>query len=73
VIEPLGNETLPPARNAVKRFAPASGEESHLFTPIKKTRIAEEVADRIRELMLDGTFPAGKPLPSERHLPSASA
>jgi GntR family transcriptional repressor for pyruvate dehydrogenase complex len=68
VIEPLGNETLPPARNAVKRFAPASGEESHLFTPIKKTRIAEEVADRIRELMLDGTFPAGKPLPSERHL-----
>ena len=38
------------------------------ITPIKKTRIAEEVADRIRELMLDGTFPAGDPLPSERHL-----
>ncbi len=30
--------------------------------------MAEEVADRIRVLMLDGTFPAGEPLPSERHL-----
>lgn len=68
MIEPLGNETLPPTRNTVKRFAPASGGESRLITPIKKTRIAEEVADRIRELMLDGTFPPGQPLPSERHL-----
>ena len=36
--------------------------------PIKKTRIAEEIADRIRELLLDGTFSAGQPLPSERVL-----
>jgi GntR family transcriptional repressor for pyruvate dehydrogenase complex len=55
-------------RNAVKRFARPSGAESRLITPIKKTRVAEEVADRIRVLMLDGTFPAGQPLPSERHL-----
>ena len=68
VIEPLKNETLPPTRNAVKRFAHPSGDESRLITPIKKTRIAEEVADRIRVLMLDGTFPPGEPLPSERHL-----
>jgi GntR family transcriptional repressor for pyruvate dehydrogenase complex len=68
VIEPLENETLPPTRNAVKRFAHPSGVESLLITPIKKTRIAEEVADRIRVLMLDGTFPPGEPLPSERHL-----
>jgi GntR family transcriptional repressor for pyruvate dehydrogenase complex len=68
VIEPLENENLPSARNAVKRFARPSGDESHLITPIKKTRVAEEVADRIRVLMLDGTFPAGEPLPSERHL-----
>ena len=70
VIEPLDNRNLPPARNAVKRFASpsGSGEESQLLTPIKKTRVAEEVADRIRVLMLDGTFPAGEPLPSERHL-----
>jgi GntR family transcriptional regulator, transcriptional repressor for pyruvate dehydrogenase complex len=55
-------------RNAVKRFAKTSSDESRLITPIKKTRIAEEVADRIRVLMLDGTFPPGQPLPSERHL-----
>jgi GntR family transcriptional repressor for pyruvate dehydrogenase complex len=55
-------------RNAVKSFAKSSGDESRLITPIKKTRIAEEVADRIRVLMLDGTFPPGQPLPSERHL-----
>lgn len=36
--------------------------------PIKKTRVAEEVADRIRVLLLDGTFPPGQPIPSERHL-----
>jgi DNA-binding FadR family transcriptional regulator len=39
-----------------------------LISPIKKTRVAEEVADRIRVLMLDGTFQPGQPLPSERHL-----
>jgi DNA-binding FadR family transcriptional regulator len=68
VIEPLNDETLPPARNAVKRFAHHSNDDSRLITPIKKTRVAEEVADRIRVLMLDGTFPPGEPLPSERHL-----
>jgi GntR family transcriptional repressor for pyruvate dehydrogenase complex len=30
--------------------------------------VAEEVADRIRTLLLDGTFAPGQPLPSERHL-----
>jgi GntR family transcriptional repressor for pyruvate dehydrogenase complex len=68
VIEPLDNENLSPARNAVKRFASALANDSLLITPIKKTRVAEEVADRIRVLMLDGTFPPGEPLPSERHL-----
>ena len=69
VIEPLDNGNLPPMRNAVKTFANSSGDVSLLITPIKKTRVAEEVADRIRVLMLDdGTFPPGQPLPSERHL-----
>ena len=68
MIEPVANGNLPSTRNAVKRFARPSGGEARLITPIKKTRIAEEVADRIRVLMLDGTFPAGEPLPSERHL-----
>jgi DNA-binding FadR family transcriptional regulator len=68
VIEPVESQNVAPARNAVKRFAHASGDDARLITPIKKTRIAEEVADRIRVLMLDGTFPPGEPLPSERHL-----
>jgi GntR family transcriptional regulator, transcriptional repressor for pyruvate dehydrogenase complex len=68
VTEPLNSQTLPPTGNAVKRFAHPSGDSSRLITPIKKTRVAEEVADRIRVLMLDGTFPPGQPLPSERHL-----
>jgi len=68
VIEPVNEKTLPLARNAVKRFAQPSNVEARLFAPIKKIRVAEEVADRIRVLMLDGTFSAGEPLPSERHL-----
>jgi GntR family transcriptional repressor for pyruvate dehydrogenase complex len=68
VIEPLADQNVPSTRNAVKRFVQPSGGESRLITPIKKTRVAEEVADRIRTLMLDGTFPPGEPLPSERHL-----
>jgi GntR family transcriptional repressor for pyruvate dehydrogenase complex len=68
VIEPVESQNLPSPRNAVKRFTHASGDEARLIAPIKKTRVAEEVADRIRVLMLDGTFPPGEPLPSERHL-----
>lgn len=36
--------------------------------PIRKTRLAEEIADRIRVLIMDGTLPPGRPLPSERTL-----
>ena len=68
MIGPVDNQTLSPRRNGVKRFARTSAEEARLISPIKKTRVAEEVADRIRVLMLDGSFPAGEPLPSERHL-----
>lgn len=39
-----------------------------MIEPIRKTRVAEEIADRIRVLILDGTFPAGQPLPGERQL-----
>ena len=47
---------------------PARGRESRLIQPIKKTRLAEEIADRIRRLLLDGTLPLDRPLPSERSL-----
>ena len=52
----------------VKHFVQRRGTEGPHIQPIKKTRVAEEVADRIRMLILDGTFPQGQPLPSERVL-----
>jgi GntR family transcriptional repressor for pyruvate dehydrogenase complex len=39
-----------------------------VIEPIRRTRVAEEVADRIRVLILDGTFPPGRALPAERTL-----
>jgi GntR family transcriptional repressor for pyruvate dehydrogenase complex len=41
---------------------------ARLIGPIKKTRLPEEIASRIRMLILDGTFKPGEPLPSERVL-----
>jgi GntR family transcriptional regulator, transcriptional repressor for pyruvate dehydrogenase complex len=69
VIGPLAKPNLAPAPNSVKGSArhPRSGK-AQLIEPIKKTRVAEEVADRIRMLVLNGTFPSGRPLPSERVL-----
>jgi len=56
----------------VKRLAgPARARpapDAALIQPIKKTRIAEEIADRIRVLILDGTLPPDRPLPAERLL-----
>ena len=67
VIEPVDSERLALERSSVKRLAQPASADSRII-PIKKTRIAEEVADRIRVLMLNGTFAPGEPLPSERHL-----
>ena len=68
MIEPVRNATVTSAPRTVKRFAAPRGGNTRLIEPIKKTRIAEEVADRIRMLILDGTFPPAQPLPSERLL-----
>ncbi len=68
MIGPLARANLTPAPKTVKGFARPRRGDAQLIEPIKKTRIAEEVADRIRMLVLDGTFPAGRPLPSERLL-----
>lgn len=68
MVEPVGTFSLPPADGAVKRSASARRPTSSLIQPIKKTRIPEEIASRIRFLILDGTLPAGRPLPSERLL-----
>jgi len=37
-----------------------------VIAPIKKIRVHEEIADRIRRLILERTLPPGRPLPSER-------
>jgi GntR family transcriptional repressor for pyruvate dehydrogenase complex len=67
VIEPLGKRTVASAAEAVKGGS-ATDDALPLIEPIKKTRVAEEIADRIRILIMDGTFPAGQRLPSERFL-----
>jgi GntR family transcriptional repressor for pyruvate dehydrogenase complex len=55
-------------RRVKRRAAAPRRSDFQLIQPIKKTRIAEEIADRIRVLILDGTFPPGQPLPAERPL-----
>jgi GntR family transcriptional repressor for pyruvate dehydrogenase complex len=45
-----------------------TADVARLIGPIKKTRLPEEIASRIRMLILDGTFKPGEPLPSERVL-----
>ena len=72
MVQPVGQVSLTSARRRVKRFAPSRRRsaipDSSLIEPIRKTRVAEEIADRIRLLILDGTFPPGQPLPAERVL-----
>src|SRR5919204_1527326 len=57
MVEPVRRPSLTPASRAVK-----------LIAPIKKTRIPEAIADRVRQLIVDRTFRPGQPLPSERVL-----
>ena len=71
MVEPVGRVSLTSARRRVKRDTPGrrfASPDSALIEPIRKTRVAEEIADRIRVLILDGTFPPGRPLPAERQL-----
>ncbi len=61
--------SLTPGPEAVKRRAlPRAGRDARLIEPLRKTRIPEEIADRIRRLIVDRTLPPGRPLPSERVL-----
>lgn len=72
MVEPVRRHSLPLANSSVK--APESGRsrararEAQLIEPIRKTRVHEEIADRIRQLILDGTYPPERALPSERVL-----
>jgi GntR family transcriptional repressor for pyruvate dehydrogenase complex len=53
---------------AALRSAPPVVLEDPILAPIKKTRVHEEIADRVRQLILEGTLPVGRALPSERVL-----
>jgi len=64
VVGPVERRSLTFAPRRVK----GAGSGGALIQPIKKTRVAEEIADRIRVLILDGTLPPGRPLPGERLL-----
>lgn len=71
MVQPVGGESLTSGDRRVKRPGGPrrrTAGAADLITPIRKTRVAEEIANRIRVLMLDGTFPAGQPLPAERAL-----
>jgi len=65
VVGPVKHRSLTSAPRTVKPPRRGTGE---LIQPIRKTRLAEEIADRIRVLILDGTLPPGRPLPGERLL-----
>jgi GntR family transcriptional regulator, transcriptional repressor for pyruvate dehydrogenase complex len=66
VVEPVKGQSLTSGRTRVKRGS--RNARSSVIAPLKKTRVAEAIADRIRELILDRTFAAGEPLPGERDL-----
>jgi GntR family transcriptional repressor for pyruvate dehydrogenase complex len=72
VVEPVRRGILSSGRGRVKRLAASrlssGAREPGRIEPVRKARVAEEVADRIRVLILDGTFPAGQALPAERAL-----
>ena len=72
MVEPVRSSSLSPqaARVNSRVASPTrvSARESPLIEPIRKTRIHEEIADRIRRLILARTLPPGRPLPSERIL-----
>jgi len=61
VVGPPKTQSLTSPLAPVKRRTPQ-------IAPIRKTRLADDIADRIRILIVDGTFPPGRPLPGERVL-----
>jgi GntR family transcriptional regulator, transcriptional repressor for pyruvate dehydrogenase complex len=61
VVGPVERRSVTPVRGRVKHVGA-------LIAPIKKARVAEAIADRIRVLILDGTLPPDQPLPAERQL-----
>src|SRR5262245_40067641 len=40
-----------------------------MLKPVEKQRVAEEIAEQLRALILNGQYPPGSKLPPERELP----
>lgn len=71
MVGPVHARSLTPVSQRVKRAGrpvPPAAQPSSLIQPIKKTRVAQAIADRIRALILNGTLPPARPLPAERLL-----
>ncbi|HEY6214800.1 MAG TPA: FadR/GntR family transcriptional regulator [Vicinamibacterales bacterium] len=72
MVGPVKRLSLSPPATTVKAGGAGGAGSARgavgVIVPLKKTRLAEEIADRIRALMLDGSYPAGRPLPGERDL-----
>lgn len=71
VVRPVAG-SLSPLKQPVKEApratpAPKTADLAGI-EPIKRTRISEEIANRLRTLILDGSFTPNQPLPSERAL-----
>ncbi len=60
--------SLSSAPHPVKKPRRAASPPATAIQPIKRTRVPEEIANRIRSLILDGTFKLEQALPSEREL-----
>ena len=64
--------SLSPAKRPVKIVRPArndgAGSDLAGLEPIKRTRIPDEIANRLRAMIVDGSFKKEEPLPSERAL-----
>lgn len=61
--------SLSPAKRAVKIVRKeGDGQDLAGLEPIKRTRIPDEIANRLRAMIVDGTFQKDEPLPSERAL-----
>lgn len=69
MVGPVG-DSLTSARKPVKNRSRRRAADAgfRLLAPIKKKRVAEEIASQIQALIVNGTFQSGQPLPSERVL-----
>src|SRR5678816_858392 len=55
-------------RQPLRRAASGVTSPSRMLKPVEKQRVAEEIAEQLRALILGGQYPPGSKLPPEREL-----